>query len=141
MNTFLLLNGPHLNLLGTREPGVYGSVTLADVEAQFTVQARTHGFQAECFQSNHEGEIIEHIHHSKARAIVINAGALTHTSIGLRDALIGVKIPFYEVHLSNIAAREEFRHKSFLSDKAAGVLFGMGAIGYSLAIQAALMQK
>ena len=144
MKTFLLLNDPNLNLLGTREPGVYGSVTLADVEAQFTVQARTHGFQAECFQSNHEGALIDQIHTAGQRfasgellGVVFNPGAFTHTSIALFDAIQGVKpLPVIEVHISNVHTREAFRHHSYISPAAAGIVVGFGVDGYRLALDA-----
>jgi 3-dehydroquinate dehydratase II len=136
-NKLLLLNGPNLNLLGTREPQVYGSTTLADVEAAATAQAGAAGATLACFQSNHEGALIDRIHAAKADgvdAIVINPGGLTHTSVALRDALAGVAIPFVEVHISNIYQREQFRHHSYLSAIALGTVCGLGTDGYRLAI-------
>ena len=137
----LLLNGPNLNLLGTREPGIYGSHTLADIERAATAQASAAGASLASFQSNHEGALIDRIHASKSAgvdAIVINPGGLTHTSVALRDALTAVAIPFVEVHLSNIYQREEFRHKSYLSSIAVGVISGLGIEGYRAAIDFAL---
>jgi 3-dehydroquinate dehydratase-2 len=137
----LLLNGPNLNLLGTREPEVYGSTSLADIEQAASVQAAAAGATLASFQSNHEGALIDRIHAAKAQGIdliVINPGGLTHTSVALRDALAAVTIPFIEVHLSNIHSREQFRQRSFLSDIAIGVICGLGADGYRLAIDFAL---
>jgi len=133
----LLLNGPNLNLLGTREPAVYGATTLADIEKAATQQAQDAGATLACFQSNHEGALIDRIHAAReegVEAIVINPGGLTHTSVALRDALAGVAIPFVEVHISNVHKREEFRHHSFLSSIATGVICGLGADGYRFAI-------
>jgi 3-dehydroquinate dehydratase-2 len=133
----LLLNGPNLNLLGTREPQTYGATTLAEVEAMCTRQATAAGAELQCFQSNHEGVLVDRIHAARTdgtAAIVINAGALTHTSIALRDALTGVAIPFVEVHVSNVYRREEFRHHSFLAAVAVGVLAGFGVDGYRMAL-------
>lgn len=140
----LLLNGPNLNLLGTREPEVYGAATLADIESAATAQAAAEGAALTCFQSNHEGALIDRIHAAKAEgvdAIVINPGGLTHTSVALRDALAGVAIPFVEVHISNIYQREEFRHHSFLSAIAQGTICGLGTEGYRLAIDFALKKR
>ena len=137
MNKILILNGPNLNLLGTREPQVYGHTTLADVEAQMAKLAGERGVDAECFQSNHEGALIDRIHAARTQGvgyIVINPGGLTHTSVALRDALAGVAIPFIEVHLSNVHKREEFRHHSYLSGIAEAVLCGFGTSGYSMAM-------
>lgn len=137
----LLLNGPNLNLLGTREPEVYGSTTLADVEQAAKAQASTADAVIATFQSNHEGALIDRIQAArleKVDAIIINPGGLTHTSVALRDALAGVAIPFVEVHISNIHKREPFRHKSFLSDIAVGVICGLGVEGYRAAIDFAL---
>jgi 3-dehydroquinate dehydratase II len=136
----LLLNGPNLNLLGTREPAVYGAHTLADVETMCRRHAESLGIELTAFQSNHEGALIDRVHAARFEAvdaIVMNPGAYTHTSVALRDALAGVAIPFYEVHISNVHAREPFRHHSYLSDIAAGVIVGCGIAGYRLAIQAA----
>ena len=137
----LLLNGPNLNLLGTREPEVYGSTTLADVEQAAREQAAAAQAALATFQSNHEGALIDRIHAARSEqvdAIIINPGGLTHTSVALRDALAGVAIPFVEVHISNIHKREAFRHKSFLSDIAVGVICGLGTDGYRAAIDFAL---
>ncbi|MEC4719239.1 type II 3-dehydroquinate dehydratase [Noviherbaspirillum sp. CPCC 100848] len=137
----LLVNGPNLNLLGTREPEVYGSATLADVERAAAAQAAAAGAVLASFQSNHEGALIDRIHAARAEgidAIIINPGGLTHTSVALRDALAGVAIPFVEVHISNIHKREEFRHHSFLSGIAVGVICGLGIDGYGAAIDFAL---
>jgi 3-dehydroquinate dehydratase II len=137
----LLLNGPNLNLLGTREPEVYGSDTLADVEAAAQKQAKDAGVNLVSFQTNHEGELIDRIHAAKNEgvgAIVINPGGFTHSSVALRDALSGVAIPFVEVHISNIYRRESFRHHSFLSDIAIGVICGFGVEGYRFAIDFAI---
>ena len=137
MNKILILNGPNLNLLGTREPQVYGHTTLADVEAQMAKLATERGVDAECFQSNHEGALIDRIHAARTQGvgyIMINPGGLTHTSVALRDALAGVAIPFIEVHISNVHKREEFRHHSYLSGIAEAVLCGFGTSGYSMAL-------
>lgn len=140
----LLLNGPNLNLLGTREPAVYGATTLADIEQAASAQAQAAGAEIACFQSNHEGALIDRIHAARQEgvdAIVINPGGLTHTSVALRDALAGVDIPFVEVHISNIYKREEFRHHSFLSAIAQGTICGLGVDGYRFAIDFALKQR
>jgi 3-dehydroquinate dehydratase-2 len=140
----LLLNGPNLNLLGTREPAVYGASTLADIEQAAIAQATAAGASLACFQSNHEGALIDRIHAAKAEgieAIVINPGGLTHTSVALRDALAGVAIPFVEVHISNIYQREEFRHHSYLSAIAIGTICGLGTEGYRFAIDFALKKR
>jgi 3-dehydroquinate dehydratase-2 len=137
----LLLNGPNLNLLGTREPAVYGATTLSDIESAAAAQAGAAGASLACFQSNHEGALIDRIHAARGEGvdmIVINPGGLTHTSVALRDALAGVAIPFIEVHISNVHQREEFRHHSFLSGIARGVICGLGADGYRFAIDFAL---
>jgi 3-dehydroquinate dehydratase-2 len=136
----LVLNGPNLNLLGTREPAVYGATTLADVEATCTNEGAALGLDVATFQSNHEGVLIDRIHAAGGegvRFIVINPGGLTHTSVALRDALAGVALPFIEVHISNVHAREAFRHHSYLSAIADGVIVGLGSLGYRLALRAA----
>ncbi|WP_280151234.1 type II 3-dehydroquinate dehydratase [Piscinibacter sp. XHJ-5] len=137
----LLINGPNLNLLGTREPAVYGSTTLADVEAMARNEAATLGAELLTFQSNHEGALVDRVHAARAEQvdfIVINPGAYTHTSVALRDALAGVAIPFFELHISNVHRREPFRHHSYLSDIAEGVIVGLGVMGYRLAVRAAV---
>ncbi len=136
----LLVNGPNLNLLGTREPDVYGAATLKDVEASCRAEAASLGLELVAFQSNHEGQLIDRLHAARAEGVafvVINPGAFTHTSVALRDALAGVAIPFIEVHISNVHKREAFRHHSYLSDIAEGVIVGLGTQGYGLAIRAA----
>lgn len=143
MASLLLINGPNLNLLGNREPDVYGRARLGDIEKMLTRQASAAGHQLSCFQSNAEHEIVDRIQQAGAdatRFILLNPGAFTHTSIAMRDALLAVSIPFIEIHLSNTFAREDFRHKSYFSDIAAGCLFGLGAQGYELALQAAVRQ-
>ena len=137
----LLINGPNLNLLGTREPEVYGRTTLGDIEQAASVQATAAGASLSSFQSNHEGALIDRIHAAKKEdvdAIIINPGGLTHTSIALRDALAGVALPFIEVHISNSHQREAFRHVSHMSAIAVGVSCGLGTEGYRLAIDFAL---
>ena len=132
------MHGPNLNLLGTREPEHYGSVTLSDINVSLARMAETGGIDLECFQSNHEGALIERIHaarEQRVRAIIINPAAYTHTSVALRDALAAVAIPFVEVHLSNVYAREPFRHHSYFSDLAIGVISGLGHKGYLLALE------
>ena len=131
----LLINGPNLNLLGTREPEIYGKKTLVDIERDLIKIAKKNSDNLECFQSNHEGEIVDKIQDSVGivHGILINAGAFTHTSISIRDALIGSKIPFVEVHISNIFSREEFRKDSYLTDKAIGIISGFGISSYFLA--------
>ncbi len=133
----LLVNGPNLNLLGTREPEVYGSATLADVERITTDAAEAAGFEVRSIQSNHEGVLIDAIHAARENCagIVINPGGLTHTSVALRDALTGVSLPFAEVHVSDVHAREEFRHFSYLEDVAAVRVIGEGVDGYANAIR------
>ena len=133
----LALHGPNLNLLGTREPGVYGSQTLDQVNAELESRAQALGAAISCFQSNHEGALVDRIHEGRGRVdgILINAGADTHSSIALRDALLGVAIPFVELHLSNTHAREPFRHHSTLADKALGVICGFGPLSYTLALE------
>lgn len=140
MSKFLLLNGPNLNLLGTREPDVYGATRLDDIEANCIELAEDLGHSLECFQSNAEHELVERVQRAVGDSvdfILLNPGAFTHTSVALRDALLAVAVPFIEIHLSNTFAREEFRHKSYFSDIARGCVIGLGAIGYELALQAA----
>ena len=133
----LALHGPNLNLLGTREPGLYGSATLEQINGNLRERAAALGATVDCFQSNHEGELVDRIHGARGRVdgILINAGAYTHTSIALRDALLAVAIPFVELHLSNTHARESFRHHSFLADRAVGVICGFGPLSYGLAVE------
>ena len=133
----LLLNGPNLNLLGLREPGLYGDQTLKTIETDLLLQATRLGASLECFQSNHEGALVDRVQSARGEAdgILINAGAYTHTSIALRDALLAVAIPFVELHLSNVYAREDFRHRSQLADRAVGVICGFGAMSYPLALE------
>ena len=140
MASILILNGPNLNLLGSREPEVYGKLTLADINARLLQMAKDHGHHIQFLQSNAEYELVERIHAARTEGtdfIIINPAAFTHTSIALRDALLGVAIPFIEVHLSNVHARESFRHHSYLADIAVGSIVGLGAQGYELALQAA----
>ena len=140
MAHILLLNGPNLNLLGAREPGVYGKVTLDQVHERMTQLASEAGHHLTAFQSNSESELIARIHEaptSHVAFIVFNPAGFTHTSVALRDALLAVKIPFIEVHLSNVYARESFRHRSYFSDIAVGSITGLGAVGYELALRAA----
>ena len=140
MAEIAVINGPNLNLLGLREPGVYGSTTLAELEAEIRDTAEMLNVEVSLFQSNHEGAIIDQVHGLRgagARFLIINPGGLTHTSVCLRDALAGVAIPFIEVHLTNIHAREEFRRRSLLSDIATGVICGLGPRGYLLALREA----
>ena len=133
----LLINGPNLNLVGKREPTIYGSKTLEDIQEELLTLASELGTKLRFFQSNSEGEMIDRIQESigSIDGILINAGAYTHTSIALRDSLLGVDIPYVEVHLSNIYSREDFRHQSFLSDKALGMVCGFGPISYQLALK------
>lgn len=140
MASILVLNGPNLNLLGSREPEVYGKETLVDINARLLQIARDAGHHIQFLQSNAEYELIDRIHAARnenINFIIINPGALTHTSIALRDALLGVAIPFIEVHLSNVYKRESFRHHSYLADAAVGTIVGLGSQGYELALQAA----
>ena len=133
----LVIHGPNLNLLGTREPEVYGATTLAQIDADLAKIASDAGFALESFQSNHEGALVDRIQAAKGqgcRYIIINPAAFTHTSVAIRDALAGVALPFVEVHLSNVHKRESFRHHSYLSDLAEGVICGLGARGYALAL-------
>ena len=143
MASVLLINGPNLNLLGTREPGVYGETNLADVEERLASMAADLGHALQCFQSNAEHEIVDRVQQAGTNSvdfILLNPGAFTHTSIAIRDALLTVSIPFIEIHLSNTYAREEFRHKSYFSDIAAGCIVGLGAYGYELGLRAAIRQ-
>jgi 3-dehydroquinate dehydratase II len=140
----LVLHGPNLNLLGTREPHIYGRTTLAEIDLGLVSIAADGNAALESFQSNHEGALVDRVHlarEQKVSYIIVNAAAYTHTSIALRDALAGAGIPFIEVHLSNVFAREPFRHHSLLSDLAAGVVCGLGAQGYELALRFVLAQK
>jgi len=140
MARVLLLNGPNLNLLGTREPAVYGTDTLAAIEARAAQVAKETGHELVAFQSNAEHELIERVHRAKTEGVafvILNPGAFTHTSIALRDALLGTALPFIEVHLSNTQAREAFRRQSYFSDVAVGVILGLGAYGYEAALRAA----
>ncbi|SHG65975.1 3-dehydroquinate dehydratase [Thermosyntropha lipolytica DSM 11003] len=136
----LVINGPNLNLLGIREPGIYGRKTLEEINEELRREAESQGVEIEFFQSNHEGEIVDKIHDclNKVNIIIINAGAFTHYSIAIRDALQAVNIPAIEVHLSNIYKREEFRHKSVIADIAVGGIYGFGDLSYRLALEAAL---
>lgn len=140
MANLLLLNGPNLNLLGSREPGTYGTSTLPEITARLVKLAKEAGHELSALQSNSEAELINRIHQAgqeQVDFILFNPAAYTHTSIALRDALLGVKIPFIEIHLSNVFARESFRHHSYFSDIAAGVIAGFGPLGYELALYAA----
>ncbi|MCA3220420.1 MAG: type II 3-dehydroquinate dehydratase [Burkholderiales bacterium] len=140
----LVLNGPNLNLLGAREPGIYGTRTLAEIERDLEEVAARHRAEVVFFQSNHEGGLIDRVHAARSDGvdfIVINAGAFTHTSIALRDALVAVAIPFIEVHLSNVHAREAFRHHSVLADVAVGSIAGLGWAGYRFALEFALTDR
>ncbi|MDJ0311843.1 type II 3-dehydroquinate dehydratase [Arthrobacter sp. H35-D1] len=134
--TLLIINGPNLNLLGTREPEIYGTATLSDVEQLATAAAKVAGFGTTCLQSNHEGALVDAIHAARGRSvgIIINAGAYTHTSVALRDAIAGVELPTVEVHISNVHQREEFRHHSYLSPVCTAVIVGAGIHGYELAV-------
>ena len=139
MANLLLLNGPNLGLLGTREPGIYGKSTLADIEALLRTQAESLGHQLEAFQSNAEHALVERIHAARGQVdfILFNPAAFTHTSVSLRDALLAVAIPFIEIHLSNVAAREDFRQRSYFADIAAGTIAGFGVASYELGLLAA----
>ncbi|MDO8350354.1 MAG: type II 3-dehydroquinate dehydratase [Gallionella sp.] len=144
MKAILVLHGPNLNLLGTREPEVYGNNTLDEINARLTTLAGKNGANLSCFQSNAEAALIERVHQARddgTQFIIINPAAFTHTSVALRDALAAVAIPFIEIHLSNVHAREAFRRESFFSDLAAGVISGLGASGYEYAVQYALNYK
>ena len=139
MANILLLNGPNLNMLGTREPGIYGSTTLTEIEQQLTARARDLGHDLAALQSNAEAELVDRIQQAAGVVafIIFNPGAFTHTSVALRDALLAVAIPFIEIHISNVHAREEFRQHSYFSDIAVGTIVGLGPQGYELALQAA----
>ena len=144
MKNILVLHGPNLNLLGSREPGVYGRITLDEINVRLTTLASTNGANLSCFQSNAEAALIERVQQASTdgtQFIVINPAAFTHTSVALRDALAAVAIPFIEVHLSNVFAREAFRKESFFSDLAIGVISGLGEAGYEFAVQYALNHK
>jgi len=141
MSKFMLLNGPNLNLLGSREPEIYGSVTLEEIERKLDSIASSGGHELICYQSNAEHDLVEQIHLAKkenVKCIIFNPGAFTHSSISIRDAVSGIGIPFIEVHISNIYSREDFRQKSFLSDIAEGVISGLGVEGYQLALDTAI---
>lgn len=140
MTSILVLNGPNLNLLGTRQPEIYGHTTLSDVEEMCRTHGQAKGVDVTCAQSNHEGALVTHIHEARGQhtGIVLNAGAYTHTSIALMDAIKGTDMPTVELHLSNVHAREAFRHTSFIAPVAIGVIAGFGANGYTLAIDALL---
>ncbi|MFO8002729.1 type II 3-dehydroquinate dehydratase [Thioalkalivibrio sp.] len=141
MAALLLLNGPNLNLLGSREPERYGATTLAQLETALCDRANGAGHRLACFQSNHEGALIDRIHAAASEGvawILINPGGLTHTSISLRDALLATAIPFIEIHITNVDAREDFRRHSYLADIAAGTIAGLGTTGYRLALDAAI---
>ena len=142
MATILILHGPNLNLLGSREPDQYGTDTLASINQKLNAIASKKGIELKNFQSNSEAELVEQIHAARENTdfILINPAALTHTSIALRDALLGIAVPFIEVHLSNIYSREDFRHTSYLSDIAVGVISGFGAYSYELGLAAAIEQ-
>ena len=143
MASILVLHGPNLNLLGSREPEVYGRETLADIDARLQQQAQDAGHHLQSLQSNAEYELIERIHEARPEGInfiIFNPGAFTHTSVALRDALLAVAIPFIEVHLSNVHRREAFRHHSYFSDIAEGVICGLGSQGYEMALSAALVR-
>jgi 3-dehydroquinate dehydratase-2 len=138
MHSFLILNGPNLNLLGTRQPEVYGKTTLEDIERMCKDHAAKIGVSVTFAQSNHEGEMIDHIHGARGvhDGIILNAGAYTHTSIALMDAITSAELPAIELHLSNVHAREEFRHKSYISKVCVGLICGFGAYGYVLSMDA-----
>lgn len=138
MATILILNGPNLNLLGTREPEIYGKETLADISTLAQKAGAEHGVHIDFRQSNHEGELVDWIHEAgkKFQGLIVNAGAYSHTSVAILDALLALKIPVIEVHLSNIYKREEFRHHSYVSQAATGIICGLGSKGYVLAVQA-----
>ena len=139
-DTVFVLNGPNLNLLGTREPEIYGSDTLDDIAGRLEDKGKAIGLEIEMRQSNHEGHLVDWLHEAQAdgaRAVILNAGALTHTSLALYDAIRSIKVPVIEVHISNPAAREAYRHKSYVGMAAKGTIAGFGAFGYELALEAA----
>jgi 3-dehydroquinate dehydratase-2 len=140
MKNILVVHGPNLNLLGAREPEVYGKTTLAEIDAALIAQGRERGAEVRCFQSNHEGALIDRIHEARgwAHGLLVNAGGLTHTSVALRDAIAGVALPAVEVHLSNVFAREEFRHRSLISGVCVAVVSGFGAASYRLGLDGLL---
>lgn len=143
INTVLVVHGPNLNLLGDREPAIYGRERLDDINSRLVAAARDAGVDVQCFQSNHEGEIVDRIQQAAREGvgfILINPAAFTHTSVAIRDALSGVGIPFIEVHLSNVHAREAFRHRSYVSDIAVGTISGLGSRGYDLALAYVLLR-
>lgn len=142
--SILVLHGPNLNLLGTREPGIYGRATLDEINAELAEIAAKAGVKLDAFQSNHEGALIDRVHAAKddgTTFVLINPGGLTHTSVALRDAMAGAALPFIEVHLSNVFSREPFRHHSYFSDIAVGVICGLGVAGYRLALAYALSRR
>jgi len=143
MNNILLINGPNLNLLGNRESSIYGVKSLLDLESMCKNWGKQNNSLIECMQSNHEGEIIDAIQNADKNynAIIINAGAYTHTSIAIRDAILAISVDVYEVHISNIHSREDFRNKSYISDVAKGVVCGFGFLGYKVAIEKASLKK
>ena len=138
MKTIWVLHGPNLNLLGSREPEIYGRSTLAEIDAQLIAHGRRHGVTVECFQSNREGALVDRVQAARGvvNGLVINAAAYSHTSIALRDALVFAEVPAIEVHLSNVARREDFRHRSLLADVCRGTITGLGPVGYQLALDA-----
>jgi 3-dehydroquinate dehydratase-2 len=140
MPNILVLHGPNLNLLGTREPEVYGRTTLAEIDAGLVALGKARGADVRCFQSNHEGSLIDRIHEARgwAHGLIVNAGGLTHTSVALRDAVAGVSLPAIEVHLSNVFAREDFRHRSLISGVCVAVVSGFGAASYRLGLEGLL---
>jgi 3-dehydroquinate dehydratase II len=143
VHSVLVVHGPNLNLLGTREPEIYGTESLEDINHRLVSAAATAGVEVKCFQSNHEGQLVDRIQQSKGDEtdfIVINPAAYTHTSVAIRDALAAVAVPFIEVHLSNVHAREAFRHRSFVSDLAVGTICGLGSRGYDLALAYVLLR-
>lgn len=143
MSELLLINGPNLNLLGSREPSHYGNQSLAQIETDLVAEAKRLGHRLQTYQSNHEGQLVDRVHKAKTDGVaflLLNPGGYTHTSVALRDALLAVGLPFIEVHLSNTYAREPFRHHSYFSDIARGVIVGLGPLGYRLALQAAHAQ-